>query len=64
MAFNAEELKEKVLEEFNAMEVWDSKGEDRSSLDLAMDKRVKIEQRIKQLEDEEKKPKADDVVTK
>jgi len=59
LAFNSEELKEKVLEEFNAMQVWDSLGEDKSSMDLAMDKRMKIEERIKKLEDEESKPKTD-----
>ena len=59
LAFNAEELKEKVMEEFNAMQVWDAQGEDKSSMDLAMDKRMKIEQRIQKLEEEEGKPKAD-----
>jgi hypothetical protein len=56
LAFNAEELREKVLEEYNAMQVWDVAGEDRSSEDLAMDKRMKIEERIQKME-EDGKPK-------
>lgn len=41
------------MEEFKALDIWDEKGEDKSCLDLAMDKRMKIEMRIKQMEEEE-----------
>jgi biopolymer transport protein ExbB/TolQ len=40
-------------------QVWDEAGEDKSSQDLAMDKRMKIEARMKLLQEEEGKPKDD-----
>jgi WD repeat-containing protein 35 len=43
LVFNAEELREKIMDELNAMDVWDAKGEDRSTEDLAADKRATIE---------------------
>lgn len=50
LVFTAEELREKIMDELNSMDVWDVKGEDRSAEDLAADKREAIE---KLLEDEE-----------
>lgn len=50
--FNAEELREKIIDELNSMDVWDLKGEDRTSEDLAADKRATIE-RLLEMEDEE-----------
>ena len=41
-----------ILDDLNAMDVWDVKGEDRSSEDLAADKRDAIE-RLLEAEDEE-----------
>ncbi|RYH30944.1 hypothetical protein EON65_03805 [archaeon] len=52
LVFNAEELREKIMDELNAMDVWDFKGEDKSHEDLAADKRASIE---KLLEDEDEK---------
>jgi len=46
LVFNAEELREKIMDELNSMDVWDVKGEDKSSEDLASDKRAAIEARI------------------
>jgi hypothetical protein len=46
LVFNAEELREKIMDELNAMDVWDVKGEDKSHLDLAADKRAQIEKLI------------------
>ena len=52
LVFNAEELKDKIMDELNGMDVWDVKGEDKSEEDLAADKRATIE-RLLQLEEEE-----------
>lgn len=41
-------------------QVWDSAAEDKSSEDLAMDKRMKIEAMLKKKEEEESKPKDKD----
>jgi WD repeat-containing protein 35 len=46
LVFNAEELRDKIMDELNGMDVWDVKGEDRSHEDLASDKRAAIEKRI------------------
>jgi WD repeat-containing protein 35 len=43
---NAEELREKIMNELNGMDVWDTKGEDKSVEDLAADKRANIEKLI------------------
>jgi hypothetical protein len=51
LVFNAEELKEKIMDEMNSMDVWDVKGEDRSSQDLASDKRAHIERLIAEAEE-------------
>ena len=51
LVFDAEELREKIMEELNAMDIWDVKGEDRSGEDLAADKRAAIE-KLLQEEDE------------
>ena len=50
LVLEAEELREKIMEELNRMDIWDSKGEDRSAEDLAADKRAAIE---KLLQDED-----------
>lgn len=54
LVFNAEELREKIIEELNGMDVWDLKGEDKSAEDLAADKRASIERLLEQEEDEDK----------
>lgn len=46
LVFNAEELREKIMDELNSMDVWDVKGEDKSAEDLAADKRAAIEARL------------------
>jgi WD repeat-containing protein 35 len=51
LVFSAEELREKIMRELNDVDVWDVKGEDNSSEDLASDKRAAI-QRLLDLEDE------------
>jgi WD repeat-containing protein 35 len=43
LVFTSTELQEKIMDELNGMDVWDVKGEDRSSEDLASDKRAAIE---------------------
>lgn len=43
LVFTSAELHEKIMNELNGMDVWDLKGEDRSSEDLACDKRAAIE---------------------
>lgn len=52
LVFNAEELREKIMDELNSMDVWDIKGEDKSADDLAADKRASLE-RIIEAEEEE-----------
>lgn len=51
LVFNAQELREKIMDELNSMDVWDVKGEDRSHQDLASDKRAQIE-RLIEMEEE------------
>lgn len=51
LVFTAEELREKIMEELNAMDIWDVKGEDRSAEDLAADKRAAIEKKLQDEED-------------
>jgi hypothetical protein len=53
LVFTANELQEKIMDELNAMDVWDVKGEDRSHEDLAADKRAAIEKMIKEEVDNE-----------
>ena len=53
LVFNAEELREKIMDELNSMDVWDVKGEDTSEDDLASDKRAAIEVLLQQDEEEE-----------
>lgn len=52
LVFNAEELREKILDELNSMDIWDVKGEDKSKEDLASDKRAHIEKLIQEQEEE------------
>ncbi len=51
LVFNANELREKILDELNSMDVWDVKGEDKSHQDLASDKRANIERLIESEEE-------------
>lgn len=51
LVFTAEELREKIMEELNSMDVWDLKGEDTSHEDLAADKRASIERMIDEEEE-------------
>ena len=51
LAFNAEELRQKIMDELQTMDIWDVKGEDKSSEDLASDKRAAIEARLDQEDD-------------
>lgn len=53
LVFTAEELRDKIMDELNQMDVWDVKGEDRSHEDLAADKRAAVELLIQQDEEEE-----------
>jgi len=52
LVFNAEELRSKIMDELNSMDVWDLKGEDKSAEDLAADKRAAIE-RLEQDDEEQ-----------
>ena len=52
LVFNAEELREKIMDELNSMDVWDVKGEDRSGEDLAADKRASLERLLEEEEEE------------
>jgi len=52
LVFTADELREKIIDELNSMDVWDVKGEDRSSEDLAADKRDAIEKLLGAEEEE------------
>eukprot|EP01039_Chlorochromonas_danica_P008189 gene8188-9034_t len=52
LVFNAEEIREKIMDELNSMDVWDFKGEDRSHEDLAADKRASIEKLLEEEEDQ------------
>eukprot|EP00520_Triparma_pacifica_P005947 CAMPEP_0118636870 /NCGR_PEP_ID=MMETSP0785-20121206/2858_1 /TAXON_ID=91992 /ORGANISM="Bolidomonas pacifica, Strain CCMP 1866" /LENGTH=855 /DNA_ID=CAMNT_0006528035 /DNA_START=249 /DNA_END=2816 /DNA_ORIENTATION=+ len=53
LAFNATELRDKLLGEFEALGIYDHEGEDHSADALAVDKRLAIEQRINAEEEEE-----------
>lgn len=48
LVFTADELREKIMDELNAMDIWDVKGEDRSADDLASDKRAHIERLLQE----------------
>jgi WD repeat-containing protein 35 len=52
LVFTANELQEKIMDELNAMDVWDIKGEDTSADDLAADKRARLEEAIQEDEKE------------
>lgn len=51
LVFTAEELRSKIMEELNLVEVWDAEAEDRSAEDLAVDKRAHM-LRLAEKEDE------------
>ena len=53
LAFTAEELRTKIINELTSFSVWDSVSEDRSSLDLAVDKRAAMEKHSEDDEDED-----------
>lgn len=53
LVFTAEELREKIMDELNQMDIWDVKGEDKSAEDLAADKRAAVEMLIQQDEEAE-----------
>jgi WD repeat-containing protein 35 len=53
LAFNATELRDKLLGEFEGLGIYDLEGEDHSADALAVDKRLAIEQRINAEEEEE-----------
>lgn len=48
LVFTAEELRTKLMEDLNAMDIWDTVGEDRSADDLAADKRAAIDRLIQE----------------
>ena len=52
LVFTAEELREKIMDELNNFDIWDVASEDKSSEDLAADKRAAIEALLKQDEEE------------
>jgi hypothetical protein len=52
LAFNATELRDKLLGEFEALGIYDLEGEDHSADALAVDKRLAIEERINAEEEE------------
>lgn len=54
LVFSAEHLREKIMDDLNAMDVWDVKGEDKSTEDLASDKRAAIEMKLG-MDDDDKK---------
>jgi len=53
LGFNATELREKFLGELEQLGIYDVEGEDHSADDLAVDKRIAIEMRIQEAEEEE-----------
>lgn len=53
MVFNALELREKIMDELESMNVWDEKGEDKSHQDLAADKRAAIQVLLDEEEEED-----------
>lgn len=48
LVFSAEELREKIIDELNVIDVWDIKSEDKSKEDLAADKRATIEKMVEE----------------
>lgn len=53
LAFSSDEIREKAMAELNTYEIWDTKAEDLSHLDLASDKRAAIEKLLQEAADEE-----------
>merc|ERR1719502_813060 len=53
IALNSEELKKKIMNEFNSMHIWDEDGEDHKDQELAVDKRKRIDETIEQAEAED-----------
>ena len=53
LAFTAEELKEKIVDDLNSMDVWDTVAEDKSHEDLAADKRQAIQKLLDEEEEED-----------
>mmetsp|Transcript_2460 Transcript_2460/g.3417 ORF Transcript_2460/g.3417 Transcript_2460/m.3417 type:complete len:855 (+) Transcript_2460:11-2575(+) len=52
LVFSADELREKIMEELNTLDLWDVTAEDKTKEDLAADKRATIE-RLLELEENE-----------
>lgn len=52
LVFSADELREKIMEELNTLDLWDATAEDKTKEDLAADKRATIE-RLLELEENE-----------
>lgn len=55
LVLNADEIRERLMNEFNAMDIWDIDGEDTSHEDLAIDRRAALQR----LFDEELQDKSD-----
>lgn len=58
LVFTADELREKIIDELNGVDVWDKDGEDKSEEDLASDKRAAIELLLQREEAEEEEREA------
>lgn len=53
LAFTADELRSKIMEELNSLDLWDVATEDKANEDLAADKRSAIEHKLKLAQEEE-----------
>lgn len=53
LAFTADELRSKIMDELNSLDLWDVVSEDKAGEDLAADKRAAIEHKLKLAEEEE-----------
>jgi len=55
LVMNSQELIEKIFDEFTVMQLWDEASQNREHQDLAMEKREKIGERIRKMEEIEEK---------
>ena len=53
LAFNARDLQQRLLDEFNDCKIWDVDGEDHSATALAIDKRRALEDKEGEMDDED-----------
>ena len=53
LAFDGSDVKEAIERELNSVGIWDEEGEDKSHLDLAFDKRMRLEELILAAEDDD-----------